>query len=199
MYKPEQWSDENLLMLVRDKDDRNAFAELYRRHWRSLLDSAYQRLKSVESAEEIVQDIFVSLFLRRKELVIQSSLEVYLKSALRYSILNIYRTHRVKEQYVGSLRPEYQNKPETPDSILETKELREKIMLAAAKMPDKCREVFMLSRFDQLSQRDIAIKLDISVSTVKKHMTKAMSIIRAEIGDQQLDLILICLFVYFYQ
>lgn len=198
MYKPEQWSDESLLMLVRDKDDREAFAELYRRHWQRLLDAAFQRLKSVEAAEEIVQDIFVSLFLRRKELVLHSSLEAYLKTALRYSILNTYRTHRVKEQYVGSLKQDDESPPEMPDSILETKELRAKIMQASAKMPDKCREVFMLSRFDQLSQKDIAIRLDISVNTVKKHMAKAMNIVRTEIGEQQLDLVLICLFIYFY-
>ncbi len=75
------------------------------------------------------------------------------------------------------------------------KEIREKVGSAALKLPDKCREVFMLSRFDQLSQQEIADRLGISVSTVKKHLTRALASLKNELRQDHLNLFSIMFFL----
>lgn len=196
-YSASAWTDDILLDLIRLEDDRAAFAELYDRYWEPLLNMAGKRVSSVELAEEIVQDVFVSLYIRRQTLTITSSLEAYLKTALKYQVYKVYRAQQIHENYVSAVIDESQIGPILPDVALEHKQLREQIYRASEKMPETCREVFLLSRFEQLSHKEIAEKLNISVAMVKKHITKAMNIIRAEFKDHQLDLLSICLFVYF--
>jgi RNA polymerase sigma-70 factor (family 1) len=189
------YSESELTDLLKS-GDKVAFAEIYDRYWQVLIDAAYQRLKSAEAAEEVVQDVFVSLFLRRSEIRLNSTLEAYLKTALKYKVYNVYRSQQVHYNHIGSIIRENHIDPVMPDAVLEAKELKARIQAAADKMPDKCREVFLLSRFEHLSHNDIAERLNISVSTVKKHITKAMNILRTEFKGHQIDLLAICMFVY---
>lgn len=73
----------------------------------------------------------------------------------------------------------------TPEELYEHTELRNKIYQVASRMPDKCREVFWMSRFEQLSQQEIAERLDISVSTAQKHITKELSIMKTKFAAHQ--------------
>jgi RNA polymerase sigma-70 factor (family 1) len=189
------YSESELTDLLKS-GDRAAFAEIYNRYWQVLIDAAYQRLKSVEAAEEVVQDVFVSFFLRRKEINLNSTLEAYLKTALKYKVYNVYRSQQVHYNHLGSIISENHIDPVMPDAVLEAKELKARIRAVADKMPDKCREVFLLSRFEHLSHKDIADRMGISVSTVKKHITKAMNIMRTEFKGHQIDLFTICMFIY---
>jgi len=195
-YSNAEWTDMMLMEKIQIADDRAAFAEVYRRYWQPMIDAAFQRLKTVEAAEEIVQDVFVSFFLRRKEIKLQSNLEAYLKTALKYKVYNTYRSQQTHLSHLSAIISETDIKPAAPDTLLEAKELREKITRAASKMPEKCREVFLLSRVDHLSHQDIADKLEISVSTVKKHITKAMNIMRVEFQDHRADLFAVCALIY---
>ncbi len=194
-YTSADWTDDILLDLIRLEDDRAAFAEIYNRYWDKLINSAYQRLKSRESAEELVQDFFVSFFVRRQEIKLQSTLEAYLRTALRNQVFRVYHAQQAHDANLAKLMSAGQIDPSMPDELLEAKELKEKIYKAADLLPDKCREVFILSRFEQLSHQDIAVKLNISVSTVKKHITKALGILRNEVKDHQLDLLAFCIFI----
>lgn len=195
-YSNAAWTDNMLMDLIQNEDDRAAFAEVYRRYWQPMIDTAFQRLKSIEVAEEIIQDVFVSMFIRRKEIRLQSNLEAYLKTALKYKIYNTYRSQQTHLDHLDAIISASDIKPPMPDALLEAKELRERITRVASKMPDKCREVFLLSRLDQLSHQAIADKLEISVSTVKKHITKAIRIMKIEFQDHQGDLLAICMLVY---
>ena len=191
----EKSTDSELLALVRG-GDRAAFAQLYRRYWDTLLDTAFQRLKSVEAAEEVVQDVFVSFFLRREEIELKSGLPAYLKTALKYKVFNHYRAQQLHYRHLDKLIWENEaTVPALPDELLERKLLRERIQQAAGKMPGKCREAFLLSRFEQLSHQDIALRMDISLSTVKKHITKAMRIMRTEFGGHETDMLLLLLWL----
>lgn len=197
-YKSADWSDEMLLDLIKDSDDRSAFAELYGRYWQTLTDAAYQRLKSIEIAQEAVQDIFVKLFLRRAELEMKSNVEAYLKTALKYKIYNIYRSQQIHSEYVAHVMRANNIDASSPLQSLQTKELKEKINHLASQMPDKCKEVFLLSKFENLSHLEISERMGISVSTVKKHITKAMNIMRANLGDYRPDLLIFFLFLQHY-
>lgn len=195
-YTSKDWTDDILLDLIRLEDDRAAFAELYDRYWNTLIEMAGKRVGSLEAAEEVVQDIFVSLYIRRKELNVPTTLEAYLKTALKYQVYKVYRSQKTHENYLNAVIHSQGISPVMPDHVLEEKQLRERIYQVSAKMPDNCREVFLLSRFEQLSHKDIASKLDISVAMVKKHITTAMNIMRSEFGDHHLNALSVCIFVY---
>lgn len=188
-------SDEQLMELLCSKDEV-AFKELYNRYWDILLDSAFRRLGSIEQAEEIVQDIFVSLYLKQETLQIKTSVAGYLKNALKFKIVDVIRHQVVHEKFVAhALRPS-EEYVLTPGEILQIKELKEKIDRITQKMPEKCREVFLLSRVENLSNKKIAELLGISVSTVEKHISKAMGILKGNFRGYNMELILLITFLY---
>jgi RNA polymerase sigma-70 factor (family 1) len=188
-------SESDLIDLLKS-GDQAAFAEIYNRYWRLLVDAAYQRLKSLEAAEEAVQDVFVNFYIRRSTINLNSSLEAYLKTALKFKVYNLYRSQAVRYNYLSSLIGENYVDSASPDKALESKELKTQILSVMEKMPDKCKEVFLLSRFEHLSHQEIAERMNISVSTVKKHITKAKSIIRFEFKSYNTDFLIICIFIY---
>jgi len=181
--------------LIQKNDDRNAFTELYNRYWDVLLDNAYQRLKCIETAEEIVQEVFLDLFLRRNEIILKSTLAAYLKTAIKYKIFNIYRSQQIHLQYLADELVSQNVYAQSPEECLEKKELTAVIREAANKMPAKCKEVFLMSRFDQRSNKDISNELGISVSTVKKHITKATNILKAKFKNQTLDFLILVMLI----
>lgn len=187
------FSDTKLLSLLQTRDDYDAFTEIYRRYWKVLINTAYQRLRTAEACEEIVQEVFLTLFIRRKELVIATSLEAWLKTALKYKVFNIYRSQQLHLQHLQELIRRTDIAPMTPDEAVSLKEVRDRIRSAATKLPYKCQQVFLLSRFEHLNQQEIADKLNISVSTVKKHLTKALALLRSEFKEEHLGIILLIL------
>lgn len=194
-YQLPIFSDRKLISLLCERDDIAAFEEIYHRYWRVLLDIAFQRIKSKAAAQEIVQEVMISLFAKRKEIIITTSLEAWLKTALKYKVFNIYRSQQVYLAHVDEIMRQNQIMPLRPDEEMTLKEIREKVKYAASKLPDKCREVFMLSRFEQLSQQEIADKMGISVSTVKKHLTRALTVLRSEFRNEYLNLAIIGFFL----
>ncbi|TJZ60010.1 sigma-70 family RNA polymerase sigma factor [Sphingobacterium olei] len=188
-------TDEMLLDLIQREDDRAAFAELYDRYWKMLIDMAGKRGLSMESTEEIVQNVFVDLYLRRETIQV-NSLEAYLRTAVKYQLYKTYRSQQVHDNYVNSAIYTEQLEPLTPDTVLETKQLQDEISRATEKMSNACRNVFLLSRMDQLSNQDIAYKLGISLAMVRKHITKSMNIIRAQFKGYPINLILACMLFF---
>src|SRR3990170_2256579 len=92
-------SDTELFALTK-KEDIKAFEVLYKRHWPDLIDAAYKRLQSRSKAEDIVQELFISLYNKREVLEFTLSLKAYLNQALKYKVLNEYRSEQVRAAYV---------------------------------------------------------------------------------------------------
>lgn len=195
-YASPAWTDERLWDLVRSEDDRAAFAEIYSRYWEPLLNMAGKRLQTLAEAEELVQDVFVSLYLRREGLQLHTSLEAYLKTAMKYQVYKAFRSRAIHDHYVDSVIAATPPEPLRPDTLLEAKQLREQVERVLAQLPENSRSVFVLSRFEQLSHQEIADRLDISTAMVKKHLTKALKLIRAEFKDLQFDLLAVIFFIY---
>jgi RNA polymerase sigma-70 factor (ECF subfamily) len=191
-YKP--FSDDELIDLLKSGDSR-AFRQLYDRYWKIMLDAAYKRLDSTDVAEEIVQEVFVNLFIKRESLQIKSSLEAYLKTALKYKIFDLFRAQGVHAKYVDSLLHETGVVSPSPDHVIQVKELAHRIDQATQKMPEKCREVFLMSRMENLSNKSIAEKLSISVSTVEKHISKAVRILETDFKEYHLEVTLVLLYL----
>ena len=176
LYSP--YSDEELFELIK-KDDTTAFRELYHRYWTVLVNTAYKRLDSIEKAEDIVQTIFIDLYQRRETIALSHSLKAYLNQALKFKVLNEFRSDALKEKYRRSVFF-YDVCKNVLAEDLEAKELHGKIHKILNELPEKCRQVFLLSRKENKSNSDISRDLNISVSTVEKHIGKALKTFRCQ-------------------
>ncbi|MBE7170877.1 MAG: RNA polymerase sigma-70 factor [Williamsia sp.] len=170
--------DEQLFNLVKE-DNRRAFEELYNRYWFLLLEQACKPLQSKERAQDIVQEIFISLYQRRKSIELSVSLKAYLCKALKFKVLNEFRARLVRNIYQQAVCAEGKTDFASP---VETKELEQAINRSVGRLPEKCRKAFLLSRQENLSYKDISGELDISVSTVEKHISKALKLIRFQLN-----------------
>lgn len=189
-------SDQELVELVQMKDNKAAFSELYNRYWEPLINHAGKRTGSLAMAEEIVQDVFVDFYLRRKEITLSHSLAAYLKTAIKFQVFKSYRAQQVQDKYIQTAAHIGYDAPIQPDNILEAKQIHAEIIQITEKMPATCKEVFLLSRFEKRSNQDIADQLNISVAMVRKHITKSMKIMRTEIKEHQMDIFYLVLLLY---
>ncbi|WP_433900351.1 RNA polymerase sigma factor [Sphingobacterium puteale] len=192
-------TDQELLDLVQLEDNKAAFSELYNRYWEPLINLAGKRTLSLAMAEEIVQDVFVNFYLRRKEIQLNHSLSAYLKTAIKFQVFKAYRVKKIQDKYIETVAYIGHTVPVQPDNILESKQIHAEIFKITEKMPATCKEVFLLSRFEKRSNQDIADQLNISVAMVRKHITKSMNIMRSEIKDHQMDIFYLVLLLYMHK
>ncbi|MCS4225918.1 RNA polymerase sigma factor [Sphingobacterium sp. BIGb0165] len=192
-------TDQELLDLVQSEDNKAAFSELYNRYWEPLINLAGKRMLSLAMAEEIVQDVFVNFYLRRKEIQLSHSLSAYLKTAIKFQVFKTYRAQKIQDKYIETVAYSGYTAPIQPDNILEAKQIHAEIFQITEKMPATCKEVFLLSRFEKRSNQDIADQLNISVAMVRKHITKSMNIMRSEIKEHQMDIFYLVLLLYMYK
>lgn len=158
--------------------DISGFEALFQVNYRPLCATAYRILQDRDLAEDIVQDIFHKLWENRDSLEINTSLKAYLfKSAINQSINynKKYRNALSRELNFGLETGSDTNS--TADSI-DFKETSLRVDAAIKALPEACRAVFILSRYEQLSYKAIAEHLDISVKTVESQMTKALKHLR---------------------
>jgi RNA polymerase sigma-70 factor (ECF subfamily) len=174
------FSDEELFNHVK-QDDKKAFEELFKRYWAFLLDNAYKPLQSREKAEDIVQEIFISLFIRRHTIELAVSLKAYLCQALKFKVMNEYRSQTVRRKFLKNLQTKDFFRNESGGNC-ERKELEMSINQSIKQLPDKCKRVFLLSREEEYSYKDISGALNISVSTVEKHISKALKVLKGQVN-----------------
>jgi RNA polymerase sigma-70 factor (family 1) len=165
------------------ESDRDAFAQLYKRYWRRLFDSAYKRLLLREECEEIIQEIFVDLWTKRENLLITVSIESYLYGALRFSIYNLIRSRKIREAYLDHLLHTPNPEQNYIEDSLYYEELSQALEKSIQNLPEKYRKVYQLSRSENLTYKEIAGQLDLPIDTVEKHMGKALKILRENLKD----------------
>jgi RNA polymerase sigma-70 factor (family 1) len=174
-------SDQEILSLIGD-NDRVAFSELYNRYWRSLYQTAWNVLHDQESCMEVTQEVFVWLWDHRSSLQIKL-LPSYLRAAVKYKVTDILRSNRAREACFVNLDELDSTNLLFDDDPLELKELKTVIAQMSAKLPERARLIFELSRNEQLSNREIAQKLGISEKTVENQITIAIKKLRMAMGS----------------
>lgn len=184
--------DDALLALLANNDNK-AFETLYQRHAADLYQHAYKKFPVPHLLEDMLQEIFISLYKKRATLTGIKNLKAYLHGALRNRILNELRNTLLHQQHHQQLPVSLAT--ETPDTY-DLKLLEQRFTIALDKLTERSREVFLLSRRDHLSNKEIAQRLGISVKAVEKHMGKSLQVMRHEFKDYGLVVILS---VIFYQ
>ncbi len=177
-----QHSESMLLQLLR-QGDRQAFAELYDRYWEMLYRYVVSVLRGRADAMDVVQDTFVALWQQRDTLGNVGSLPAYLKAMARYKAFKSIRIHLREHDFLESLLDFFNQPEESPEALLVADELRDIIDSEIERLPAMMRQVFILSRHEHLTYKEIASKLIISDKTVKKQISNALKILRTKIDD----------------
>lgn len=169
--------DERELLERIKQGDEGAFDVVFRSHYPALVGVAEGMLRSRAVAEEIVQDVMLALWRRRDSLPVEESLKAYLFRATRNRALNHLRHVRVERQGEPYAVGPTEKAPTAP-SLLVEEEIDVAVREAIGDLPERCREVFELSRIHGLRYAEIASALGISVKTVEAQMGKALRILR---------------------
>ncbi|MBN1107822.1 MAG: RNA polymerase sigma-70 factor [Bacteroidales bacterium] len=175
--------DNEMIRRIR-KGDRKQFESLFRSSYISLVKYAKTFVKDHDTAEEIVQDLFVRLWNDRQNLKIKSSLNGYLFRAVHNRCLRHLEHNRVKERYERDMTGKQSVEYGTPEEILKFNELQLRITGILEKLPERCVQIFCMNRFEGLKYHEIAGRLEISVKTVETDMGKALKEFRKELNER---------------
>lgn len=157
------------------KGSNDAFNELFNRHWEMLYTIAKAILRDNVMAEDIVQDVFTDFWERRKT-IINGNIKAYLSQSVRYQVYKQLRKTDLLDIHVEALSAISVN--EYSDDALNYKELQSEIETVMDRLPKRCKEIFQLSRTEQLSNKEIAERLNISIRTVETQISIALKHLR---------------------
>ena len=171
-------TDQELIDRIKVDDD-GAFTQIYTRYWKVLLSIAANKIKDLEEAEEIVQDIFVQLWKRRHELEITGSLNNYLAVSLKYRVIKVLAKRHSQQKYVDYKLSQGLLLDNSTQEWLDFEELKVRLGELVARLPEKWKLVYQMSKESYFSQKQSAEELNISEKTVEAHLAKATKSLRA--------------------
>jgi len=174
--------DSEITGRIRQGDIRE-FETLFRSSYASLVRYAGTLIKDQDTAEEIVQDLFVRLWQEREKINIESSLNGYLFRSVHNRCLHHFEHMKVVERHAQEMAFESELNTEDPAEALQYKELQAKIAAVIERLPERCGKIFCLNRFEGLKYSEIAEKLSISVKTVEANMGKALKEFRKALAE----------------
>ena len=169
-----------------DKDDLlkglkkgkvKALELMYKSYWEVLYDDALIRTQNEDVAKDIVQEIFISVWEKRGNLNIKDSIEGYLHQAVKYRVINFFRNELTAGSHYQEMQHHTIAQP-SPDQQLMAKELQGQLNDAIARLPEKMRLIFMLSRTEQKSIDEISVELSLSKQTIKNQLSIATRVLK---------------------
>lgn len=172
-------SEENLLNLIKE-GDYSAFDEIYSRHWSALYGMAYNILRDHSSSKDIVQDIFIWFWEHRDQWNL-TSCKGYLLTAVRFKTANYIRANKARQEFYHGISMK-NIAPIDEGVLMEVRQLESLIHKITQELPERCRQIFSMSRFEQLSNKEIAEKMNISEKTVEGHITTALKKLKEKLG-----------------
>jgi RNA polymerase sigma-70 factor (ECF subfamily) len=186
------FGEARMISLLRS-GDMQAFKAIYDQYWPKLYGYIFNRTSDREVAEEIVQEVFISLWNKREELQLTHTLSAYLFGAIRYQLLNYIRNCKTRKTYATDFF-EYREQlsDNSNEEKIEASNLRQAMEKEISRLPEKCQQIFRMSRHQHLSINDIATLLNISHKTVENQLTKALRQLRTALKHQYSWLLLVC-------
>lgn len=181
-------------MLLRiQKGDEVAFELVFYRYKGKLYDFIRRILPAEEDVENLVQEIFTRLWLRREQLDPAKSLNAFLYTMARNEVFGHLRKQLVRRRYLEELKFSLNESTEDAGQKLEYEELKTLVNQLIGMMPEKRRVIFELSRNDSLSYKQIAFQLGISENTVDTQIRKALAFLKENLRKKKLLILFLCL------
>ncbi len=174
-------TDRELVELARESPVAG-FREIYDKYWELLFNMAVKRLQDAADAQDLVQEVFMTLWKQLPVLEPRDSLLPYLQVLLKNRILNIYARNEVKLKYILQLQDDVATAHENTAQLVALKEVEELLEKAIRQLPPKMQQIFRMSREEQMPPAQIAEQLSLSVQTVKNQLSRATEKVRRIVG-----------------
>ncbi|MBO0935362.1 RNA polymerase sigma-70 factor [Fibrella sp. HMF5335] len=174
--------DDSLIGAIRLGNEA-VFEGIFRQHYAPLCRYALPILHDTDEAEEVVQTVFLAIWECRETLLITSSLKAYLYRAVHNRCLNRLDQQKTQAAHRERAATELYADVPSPTQGIIADELNTRLQHAIGQLPEQCRRAFELSRFDELSYKEIADQLGIALKTVENQIGKALRILRTELSD----------------
>ena len=174
----------------------SALQKIFKHYYKYLVVTGYNITGDNEKAKDLVQDVFFELWKKRDRIDIQSSLKSYLRRAVVNRSLNYIKSQKRFDFGEENFDKQTPDKAVSAQKKLEAEDLKVAINNAIDSLPTKCKAIFILSRFEKLSHKEIAAKLDISTKTIENQITKALKIVRATVAKYETLGILLLIIQY---
>lgn len=163
--------------------DKVVFDYIFNYYYSSLCAFSMQYVNDHDMVEDLVQDLFVTLWIEAPQLKIQTSLKSYLFASVRNRCLDLLKHRKVTEKYRTYFLYSADSNDNSTDHYFSESELRQTVQKSLLKLPPRCREIFELSRLNGLSNKEISEKMVISKRTVELQISNALKILRKELID----------------
>ena len=174
--------DETLIDDIRIGNEA-VFEAVFRQYYAPLCRYAQPILSDADEAEEVVQNVFLTIWERRESLLITTSVKAYLYRSVHNRSLNRLNQQSVRASHRQQAATELYADVASPTESLLADELSTHLYRAIGQLPEQCRRAFELSRFEELSYKEIADRLGIATKTVENQIGKALRILRTELSD----------------
>jgi len=176
-------NSQNSHFMLHLASNSQVFDQIYLDNFPALHRYAYTIVNDRELAEEMVHQVFLKILERKEPLKIHTSVKAYLFRSVNNECLNHLKHQNVKQNYQNYATDNKENHVETPSGMLAYKELEKCLTEAINTLPEQCRTIFQLSRFEELKYMEIANQLGISIKTVESQMSKALKRLRIDLAD----------------
>lgn len=187
-------ADHDLFKLIKESN-YPAFTELYQRHWKYIYSIAYQKTASKDDAFDLTQNVFLEFYDKREKLIINIPIKNYLRTAVLFKLSNYFRSRGFQEKHYHNFQQFLVQAQEADvsfdsltmkESAMEFEILLDLIYQAIEDMPDKMKQIFLMSRTEQFSINEIADQLGVAPQTVKNQISNAFSRIRLIVDQNNL-------------
>ncbi|WP_316835411.1 RNA polymerase sigma-70 factor [Pedobacter nutrimenti] len=187
-------TDQELIILLK-QGDQLAYTQIYDRYQTLLFLHAIKKVREEEDAKDIVQEIFADLWIRKEELSLQCTLSAYLYTCVRNKFVNLLQHKEVRMRYSVSFQSFIDENTVGSDLLIREKQLASLIEKEISALPVKMQKIFVLSRREHKSYKEIAAQLNVSEETVRKQVKNALKILRIKLGT---ILLFALVFWYYY-
>lgn len=176
-----EYSERTVINLIKEGNGQ-AFEKIFREYFKSLHAYAYTFMKDDEQSEEIVQNVFCRIWEKRDLLNPDGSIKAYLYRAVHNESVNYLKHQKTRADFKVHYNNDEQTTSEASEKVM-IAELDGHIQQALNELPQQCRIIFQMSRFENLKYREIADQLNLSVKTVENQMGKALKVLRTKLAE----------------
>ena len=163
--------------------NKKEFEKLFKIYFKPLTAFAKKYTKDVDNAKEIVHDVFLKLWEKRDTIDLTKAVKSYLYTSVNNKSLNFIRDNKKFQQNKITVENINENEHWNYSDNLIAAEIQDRVNETLNNLPEKCRKVFMLSRYEDMKYKEIAKELNISIKTVENHISKALKILRKNLAE----------------